>query len=250
MELNDAARIIETHGDIVVFTGAGISTGSGIPDFRGENGLYKTVQKKYGLPTGESLFDISCFDRDPRPFFDFSREMMEKAPEPTLCHRLIGLWEREGRVSRVITQNIDRLHQKGGSRNIFECHGTYETGHCRQCDRSYGFDDYGPSMMEGEIPRCSCGGVIKPDVVFFGENLPGEFYSLWENPPVAGLVLILGTSLNVRPASDLVLKIIRRSSSLLVNLGETDYDRLMTHVLHEDLEIFAGRMASYFNLEL
>ncbi|MDC7224701.1 MAG: silent information regulator protein Sir2, partial [Spirochaetales bacterium] len=150
--------------------------------------------------------------------------------------------EEQGRVHRIITQNIDRLHQRAGSKKIFECHGTYDTGRCRQCGKTYKYSYYEGSLGKGEIPRCNCGGVIKPDVVFFGESLPEEFYRLWENPPQGDLLLILGTSLNVRPAADLALKLAGRMKSILINRDRTDYDSLMDYTIHEDLDTFVNSL--------
>jgi NAD-dependent deacetylase len=250
MNWESVGEIIQSSERITAFTGAGISTASGIPDFRGEKGLYRTVQKAYNLPAGEALFDIGYFDRDPRPFFRFTKDMNRQKPQPSLCHRLLARWEEEGRIKLVITQNIDGLHQKGGTTRLLECHGTYDRGHCRYCGREYGLEEYGSAMNGGEVPLCSCGGVIKPDVVFFGENLPEKFYRLWDNPPESDLILILGTSLNVHPASDLVLKLIGKAPSLIVNRDATDYDSYMDYVLHGELEEFARFMADYFSLTL
>ncbi len=250
MDLNRATEIIKNSDRITVFTGAGISTASGIPDFRGENGLYRTVQKTYNLPSGETLFDIDYFDWDPRPFYRFTGDMYGLDPQPTRCHRLLARWEEEGRINLVITQNIDGLHQKGGTKHLLECHGTYDRGHCRACGCECGLDEYEATMIRGEVPHCSCGGVIKPDVVFFGENLPDEFYRLWENPPESDLILILGTSLNVHPASDLALKLLNRAPSLIVNRDATDFDRFIDTVIHGELEEFARTMEEYFRFTL
>jgi NAD+-dependent protein deacetylase sirtuin 2 len=234
--------LLDKSKRIVVFTGAGISTNSGIPDFRGQGGLYETVQTKYGLPYGEAIFDIKYFDKDPHPFFDLSKKLITGQTEPTKCHKWLAHLEEKGRVVKVITQNIDRLHQRAGTKSLFECHGTYDKGHCRSCHREYSFEYYAQDLAEGNIPYCTCGGIVKPDIVFFGESLPKDFYELWENTPQGDLLLILGTSLNVRPAADLVFKLARQMTSILVNKERTEYDKLMDYVVHQDLDLFVQEM--------
>ena len=243
MDWNEIAEIIGKAKNIIAFTGAGISTNCGIPDFRGERGLYETAREKYDLPHGEAIFDINFFKENPQPFFDLSKELIDSNFQPTLCHQFLVKLERQDKMERIITQNIDRLHQRAGTKKLLECHGTYDRGHCGKCGGAYVYDDYRDAIREGRIPYCQCGGVIKPDVVFFGESLPHEFYRLWENPPGADLILILGTSLSVRPAADLALKIAAHTKSILVNRDRTDYDSLLDYTLHEDLDEFAGRMS-------
>ena len=240
--MNRALDIINSADRIVVITGAGISTVSGLSDFRGPKGLYRMAEEKYKLPYPEALFDISYFRRDPHPFFDLSKNMFLQDAVPSLCHKMIARLEERGKVSYLMTQNIDMLHQKAGSRKILECHGSYESAHCLGCRKAYLLKDIKEDIMADRIPRCACGGVIKPDVVFFGENLPEEFYRVLDNPPGADLVLILGTSLNVQPASLFALNLVSRVPSVLVNLEETPYDSEIDVIVHEDLEIFAGEI--------
>jgi NAD-dependent SIR2 family protein deacetylase len=120
-----------------------------------------------------------------------------------------------------------------------ECHGSYESAHCLKCRKAYVLKDIKEDILADHIPRCVCGGIIKPDVVFFGENLPEEFYRALDEPPEADLVLILGTSLNVQPAALFALKLISHVPSILVNLEETPYDDEMDVILHKDLDSFA-----------
>ncbi len=242
MEWSEIARIISSKKNIIAFTGAGISTNSGIPDFRGKGGLYETVLAKYHLPYGEALFDLNYFGENPLPFFDFSRELAADEAEPTLCHKFLASLEQEEKLERIITQNIDRLHRRAGSRRVFQCHGTYDTGHCRKCGKAFEYSSYEDALTRGEVAYCECGGVIKPDIVFFGESLPPEFYRLWENPPGTDLLLVLGTSLSVHPAADLALRIAANSPSIIVNRDPTDYDSAFDYVIHEDLDVFAGHM--------
>lgn len=238
-QINEIKELIAQAQNMVVFTGAGISTGAGIPDFRGPGGLYETVGAKYKLPSGESLFDIDYFKRRPKPFFDFTRELFETTLEPTAFHYLIARWEREGRINMTITQNIDGLHSAAGCQNVLDCHGSYQRATCQKCGRTYEQSDYIEAVLMGEIPKCTCRGVIKPDVVFFGEALPHGFLNLLQNPPKADLLVVLGTSLTVLPAASLALDLCDRTPSIIINREATDYDSYFDHVIHDDLEVVA-----------
>ncbi len=238
-KIEKAVKMIREAENILVFTGAGVSTASGIADFRGPDGLYKWAEEKYYLPYPEALFDLNYFADDPRPFFDLSKNLFLLDSQPGKCHKLIARLEDLGKVNTVVTQNIDMLHQKAGSRNVVACHGSYEKAHCLGCRKSYELQDIEKDILEDRIPRCSCGGVIKPDVVFFGEALPQEFYTLMDNPPETDLVLILGTSLKVQPAAQFALNMAASHPAILVNLVETGYEEAMELFLPMNLESFA-----------
>lgn len=186
---------------IAVLTGAGISTAAGVPDFRGPKGLY--VTRAYDP---ETVFDIGYFDRDPKPFYRFSRDflgMLAKL-EPTYTHRFLASFEAKGApIIAVVTQNIDGLHQRAGSRHVYPMHGDYETAHCRRCGRPVAKPELLELMETEEVPTCpDCGGTIKPDVVFFGENV--RHLSEAEKVAVdSDLMLVLGSSLTVYPAASL-----------------------------------------------
>ena len=167
LPIDKACRMIRSAENILVFTGAGISTSSGIADFRGPDGLYKLAEEKYSLPYPEALFDINYFNKDPGPFFDLSKNLFLLDSLPSRCHQLIALLEEQGKVCKVVTQNIDILHQKSGSSAVVACHGSYETAHCLGCRKKYDLKDIEQDILEDRIPHCRCGGVIKPDVVFF-----------------------------------------------------------------------------------
>ena len=238
-KIDQAVKMIKEAQHILVFTGAGISTASGIADFRGPDGLYQWAKEKYYLPYPEALFDLNYFAGDPRPFFDLSKKLFLLDSQPGKCHKLIARLEELGKVNTVVTQNIDMLHQKAGSVNVVACHGSYEKARCLGCRRAYELLEIEEDILEDRIPRCSCGGVIKPDVVFFGEALPEEFYTLMDNPPETDLVLILGTSLKVQPAAQFALDMARRHPAILVNLVETGYEKEMELFLPMNLEAFA-----------
>ncbi len=250
-QIKKAADLICQSRRIAVFTGAGVSTSCGIPDFRGPRGLYTFVQEKYDLPSPEAIFEIHYFKDHPGPFFDFARGLDLEKMEPSPAHRLIAALEKKGQIALTVTQNIDRLHEKAGSQRVLACHGTFERGRCLKCGREYGYADFADALAAGEPPLCSCSGIIKPDVVFFGEQLPREFLTVMEDPPAADLLLVMGTSLSVMPASLLPLQYLRRGvPSILVNREPTDYDGSFSQVLAEDTDAFARKVADCLHLSL
>ena len=231
--------LIKKSNNIVVFTGAGISTNSGILDFRSSDGLYNLIEQKFDLPYPEAIFDLDYFKENPEPFFDLVRNLFSQYASPTVCHEFISWLEEQNKVSIVVTQNSDMLHHLAGSKKVLECHGTFRTAHCLECDNEYQLSEYEQTVLDGIIPHCDCGGLIKPDVIFFGEEIPEDFYRLLNNHPKADLILILGTSLNVLPTSKFALEIAEKVPSILVNLEPTQYDDEMTFVINEDLDKFA-----------
>lgn len=233
---------INESKNITVFTGAGISTNCGIPDFRSENGLYNMVKKKYDLPYPEAIFDINYFLKDPKPFFDLSKGLFGNNIEPSISHKFIAWLESINKISLVMTQNIDMLHSKAGNKKVIECHGTYKSAHCIRCDKIYELQDIENDLKNGNVPECSCGSIIKPDIVFFGEQLPKEFYKVYESPPATDLLLVMGTSLMVQPAAGFALKLSQSFPSILVNLEPTYYDDSFTYVINEDLDKFSKQV--------
>jgi len=192
--------MIQRARHIAALTGAGISTAAGIPDFRGPRGLYVTRQYD-----PEKTFDITYFDRDPSYFFAFARDFVQlvERVQPTFTHRFLAVLEERGKLDAVITQNIDGLHQKAGSKRVIEVHGSVRSGHCRTCGRAYAYEELRTKILREEIARCdACGGIVKPDIVFFGEAVQG----MGEASNVAGradLCFVIGSSLTVHPAASL-----------------------------------------------
>ena len=183
----------------VFFGGAGVSTESGIPDFRSQDGLYR---QKYKYPP-ETILSRTFFDRHTAEFFAFYRDkMLCLSAEPNAAHKKLARWEAEGKLAAVVTQNIDGLHQKAGSRRVFELHGSVLRNFCMDCGRSYPVS----AVAEGTgVPRCACGGVIKPDVVLYEEPLDAATLEGAVRAIRAADVLIVGgTSLNVYPAAGLI----------------------------------------------
>lgn len=240
--LSTIVELFKQSNKITVFTGAGISTNCGIPDFRGPNGLYSFVQKKYNLPYPEAIFDINFFKENPEPFFNLSKELFNVTVSPSLSHNFIAWLEEINKITLVMTQNIDMLHRKAGNKKVIECHGTYSTAHCINCKKSYKIEEIEAKMKKGEVPYCSCGSVIKPDVVFFSEQLPIEFFNAYQNPPETDLLLVMGTSLTVQPAASFALKIANFTKSIIVNLESTDYDAVFNYSIKEDLDTFSKQV--------
>ena len=191
------AERIRSAQRTVALTGAGISTAAGVPDFRGPEGLYVT-----GRYDPQATFEISGFLRDPAPFFQFTRDVLGLVVDlqPTFTHRFLAELEAAGTLQTVITQNIDPLHQRAGSRSVIAVHGGYWTSHCLACRGRFSFDDLLGLLEWSPVPHCSCGGVVKPDVVLFGEPV----YAMEEAIAAvawADLLLVLGSSLAVYPAA-------------------------------------------------
>ena len=164
-QLEKVRRILSSSRRMVFFGGAGVSTESGVPDFRSQDGLYR---QKYAYPP-ETILSHSFFLSHAEEFFAFYREkMLFPDVQPNAAHKKLAEWEREGRLSAVITQNIDGLHQKAGSRRVLELHGSVWRNHCMDCGKSYPLE----YILHGTgVPRCSCGGIVKPDVVLYEEPL-------------------------------------------------------------------------------
>ena len=184
----------------VVLTGAGISTLSGIPDFRGVGGLYSRTDID-----ANKLFDIDYFRRDPSYYYRHSKDFLYNLDEkePNIVHKALARLEEKGILHAVITQNIDLLHQKAGSRKVLELHGSPMEHYCMKCGRTWDFETIAEKVRADEIPSCDkCGGIVKPRIVFFGEGLPEYDLSEAEREArKADLMLVLGTSLTVYPAA-------------------------------------------------
>lgn len=206
----------------IAFTGAGVSTLSGLPAFRGPKGLYND-------PDYARMFDIELFLSDPTFYYTKGKSLLygDDLPEASLVHRTLAQWERTGWLKAVITQNIDLLHQKAGSRNVIEVHGTPDPHRCLRCGRTESYEAVRRRVQQGDIPpRCSCGGVLKPCITFFGEALPSEAWRrATEEASRCDLMLVLGTSLTVYPAASLPqLALSRGARLILVNDQPTPLD--------------------------
>lgn len=190
---------VNASSRIVFFGGAGVSTESGIPDFRSTGGLY---HQEWKYPP-EVILSHSFYKSNPEEFFRFYRaKMLAPEAKPNAAHRKLAEWEAAGKLTAVVTQNIDGLHQAAGSKHVCELHGSVLRNHCERCGKFYGLD----FILNGTgVPRCECGGIVKPDVVLYEEGLDQETMSDAVNS-IAGadLLIIGGTSLNVWPAAGLI----------------------------------------------
>lgn len=242
-QFEQAISLLRRAGRIVAFSGAGISTEAGIPDFRSEGGLWEDAELM-------SLMTAQGFRRDPAGFYRAALQLMPNMhrAEPTAAHRLLAELEARGKLSAVVTQNIDGLHQAAGSRVVHEIHGTFRTGRCLDCRAQFEMADFYDRIERGELslPRCSnCGAAIKPDVVLFGDLLPSQ---VWEQAVAAvmacDLLLVLGSSLVVYPAAELPQAAKAAGAQLMiVNREATDFDHLANVMLQTQLGDFA-RQAS------
>ena len=191
--------LVDGSDNIVFFGGAGVSTESGIPDFRSTGGLYHQ-QWKY---PPEVILSHTFYESNPEEFFRFYRaKMLAPDAKPNAAHRKLAEWEAAGKLKAVITQNIDGLHQAAGSKNVLELHGSVHRNHCEKCGKFYGLDYI--LSTEG-VPRCACGGIVKPDVVLYEEGLDQR--TLEDSVMYlsrADMLIIGGTSLNVYPAAGLI----------------------------------------------
>lgn len=195
---------IEESNNIVFFGGAGVSTESGIPDFRSKDGLYNQHDIQFDKYEPEYLLSRECLYNNPKVFYEFYRQKMDtRNIEPNITHKVLAKMEEIGKLKAIVTQNIDGLHQKAGSRKVFEIHGTTQRNYCSKCKTEYHSDFF--FNTKEIIPKCECGGLIRPDVTLYGENLPnnavnGAIRAIRD----AEILIIGGTSLNVYPAANYI----------------------------------------------
>ena len=219
---------------IVFFGGAGVSTESGIPDFRSQDGLYNM---KYKYPP-ETIISHPFFMRNTAEFYRFYKDkMLFPDAQPNAAHRKLAQWEAEGKLLGVVTQNIDGLHQAAGSKKVYELHGSVLRNYCMHCGKFYDLDYI---MKSDGVPKCECGGTIKPDVVLYGENLDNDVVNGAVNAiSQADMLIIGGTSLAVYPAAGLI-DLYRGNRLVLVNLSATPQDCRADLVIHERIgQVFA-----------
>ena len=225
---------VDASDNIVFFGGAGVSTESGIPDFRSVDGLYN---QQYKYPP-ETILSHTFFMAEPEEFFRFYRaKMLALDAQPNAAHRKLAEWERMGKCRAVVTQNIDGLHQKAGSKEVLELHGSVLRNYCMRCHKPYDVRDIAAGTG---VPKCSCGGTIKPDVVLYEESL--DSYTINKSVEYirnADILIIGGTSLAVYPAAGLI-NYYRGSKLVLVNKSATPSDRSADLVIHAPIgEVFS-----------
>lgn len=222
-------EIIDHSKNIVFFGGAGVSTESGIPDFRSTDGLYN---QKYDYPP-EEILSHTFFVSHTEAFYDFYRDkMLCLTAEPNAAHKKLVELEQKGKISAVVTQNIDGLHQKAGSKNVFELHGSIHRNYCTQCHKFFDADFIANSVG---IPICDCGGIIKPDVVLYEEGLDDATVTgAVDAISSADCLIVAGTSLNVYPAAGFI-RYFRGKYFVLINRDVTPADKYADLVIHDSV---------------
>lgn len=228
-KINELKKIIESSNNIVFFGGAGVSTESGIPDFRSKDGLYNQI---YKYPP-EEILSHTFFENNPEEFYKFYKDKMNCLHyEPNITHKKLKELENNGKLKAIITQNIDGLHTKAGSKNVLELHGSIYRNYCLKCHKFYEPE----FIFETEgIPKCTCGGIIKPDVVLYEESLNEEILekSICAIEQ-ADVLIVAGTSLNVYPAASLI-NYFNGSHLVLINKESTPFDSVATLVIYDSL---------------
>ncbi len=232
------ADLIRNAKSIAVLTGAGISTSAGIPDFRGPQGLY--VTKRYDP---EKVFEIGYFYKDQKPFFEFALDFLELETKikPTFTHKFLAQLEKQEKLIGIVTQNIDSLHQLAGSKKVLEMHGSFWKSYCLDCDKLYPFEKMRVKIKAEGVPHCECGGVIKPDIVFFGENV-NHLHESFRLAHQSDVFFVIGSSCVVFPAGSVPLY--ANGDIVIVNKGKVDLD--MPNVVlevEEDCDLFFYEVA-------
>jgi NAD-dependent deacetylase len=227
---------VEESDNIVFFGGAGVSTESGIPDFRSTNGLYHQ-QWKYNP---ETILSHSFFEANPEEYYRFYRaKLMIKDVKPNITHLKLAELEKEGKMRAVVTQNIDGLHQAAGSKRVIELHGSLLRAYCSKCGKIF---NYQAMNVEDGVPRCDCGGVIKPDVVLYEEGLDDSTVNGALNAIMqADTLIIAGTSLTVYPAAGFI-RYFRGDTIVLINRDETPFDSQADLIYHDKVGELLGQL--------
>lgn len=232
-------NLIAQSNNIVFFGGAGVSTESGIPDFRSKDGLYNQHDVQFDQYSPEYLLSRSCLANNPKVFYEFYRQKLDcRNIEPNITHYKLAELDATGKLKAVITQNIDGLHQKAGSKHVLEIHGTIMENYCWRCKKEY------PSNYifncTDSIPKCKCNGLIRPDVTLYEEILPQDAWNgAIKALQQADLLIIGGTSLTVYPAN-MLLQYYSGENMVLINRDLTNYDTYADILFHESLgEVFS-----------
>lgn len=234
--LDQLKQWIDSSNNIVFFGGAGVSTESGIPDFRSEDGLYR---QQYQYPP-ERIISHSFYRENPDEFFRFYKnKMIVKEAMPNAAHLALARLEQQGKLKAIITQNIDGLHQAAGSKEVLELHGSVHRNYCTRCGKFYGLE----TILEAEgVPKCSCGGIIKPDVVLYEEGLDQEtVQSALHHISRADMMIIGGTSLTVYPAAGMV-DYYTGNRLVLINKSATSRDTRADLVINDKIGEVLGRV--------
>lgn len=230
-KIRELKEIIKESNNIVFFGGAGVSTASGLKDFRSKDGLYNEKNNLLNV-SPEFMLSVSCFYSFTKEFYKYYKANMNSLNvKPNIVHEYLAKLEQLGKLKAIITQNIDGLHQKAGSKNVLELHGTIYKNHCIKCGKEYSTEYV---FNSEDIPRCECGSIIKPNVVLYGEMLPEDFVLAEKYISECDLLIVAGTSLIVEPAASLI-NYFRGKNLVIINNDETPYDKRATLIINEDL---------------
>lgn len=231
-KIEQLKKMIEESHDIVIFSGAGLSTNSGIPDFRSANGIYNEKLKSKFSP--EEIISHSFFMKHPDDFYKFYFEkMVYPDAKPNIAHKFFAKLQKNHKVT-IVTQNIDDLHQMAGSKNVIELHGSIARNYCMKCRKYYNIKDI--IKFSPNIPYCECGGIIKPDVVLYEESLnEDDIVSAVRAIGDCDMLIVAGTSLVVYPAAGFV-RYYNKDKLVLLNKSETQYDSKCDLVIHDDIK--------------
>lgn len=230
-KIRELREIINESNNIVFFGGAGVSTASGLKDFRSKDGLYNEKNNLLNV-SPEFMLSVSCFYSFTKEFYKYYKANMNSLNvKPNIVHEYLVKLEQLGKLKAIITQNIDGLHQKAGSKNVLELHGTIYKNHCIKCGKEYSTEYV---FNSEDIPRCECGSIIKPNVVLYGEMLPEDFVLAEKYISECDLLIVAGTSLIVEPAASLI-NYFRGKNLVIINNDETPYDKRATLIINEDL---------------
>ncbi|KAL3310026.1 NAD-dependent protein deacetylase sirtuin-2, partial [Cichlidogyrus casuarinus] len=230
LDLDGFAQLLRDNkvSNIITMAGAGISTAAGIPDFRSDTGLYKTLASQYNISNPMEVFTLSCFKANPEPFYHVAGKLYNPNARPTLTHYFIRLLHEKGVLLRHYTQNVDNLERISGlpEEKLIEAHGCFQTGHCISCSTEYDFEFIKEAVLSDKVPKCTkCGSAVKPDVVLFGEGLPSRFMrSINSDFSKCDMLIVMGTSLNVQPFCSLIHKVNHSVPRLYLNLQASHSD--------------------------
>ncbi|XP_070608273.1 NAD-dependent protein deacetylase sirtuin-1 isoform X3 [Erythrolamprus reginae] len=236
--IEDAVKLLQECKKIIVLTGAGVSVSCGIPDFRSRDGIYARLAVDFpDLPDPQAMFDIEYFRKDPRPFFKFAKEIYPGQFQPSLCHKFIALMDKERKLLRNYTQNIDTLEQVAGIQRIIQCHGSFAMASCLICKYKVDCEVVRGDIFNQVVPRCPrCSpdeplAIMKPEIVFFGENLPEQFHRAMKyDKDEVDLLIVIGSSLKVRPVALIPSSIPHEVPQILINREPLPH-------LHFDVEL-------------
>lgn len=234
--------VIDESNNIVLFTGAGISVPSGIPDFRSPKGLYNSGLTKYGV-TPEEAISHHFYEERTADFFEFYKQnMVFDDAKPNIAHKFFAELEKKGKLKAVVTQNIDGLHERAGNKNVFNLHGNIYKNYCEDCNEHFNLDYV---MNHEGIPVCDkCGGVVRPDVVLYEEMLDENvIYGARQTIEFADTLIVVGTSLIVQPAASFV-NWFSGKNLVLINLQKTSYDKVADLVINEPIEKVVAKLES------